>query len=246
MPWDFALILFMLGVVIPWRGARRFRQVLNRPALTSLERLSLYASTIAFQWVTTAVVAWRVWARRVPLVELGVGIPQGELTVTVTAGLVALLVTTQIFSLRRLAALPPARRGTLGSVAERLMPQNTIERLVFVGLAATAGLCEEFVYRGFVLAVLARAAGSSILVGVGASSLLFALAHFYQGPRGMVVTFFAGLLFAGVRVWTSSLAPAVIGHFAADLTAGMAARRMLRSTGGAAGNVGPGGAGILY
>ena len=31
MPWDFALILGVLAVLIPWRGAARVRELLRRP-----------------------------------------------------------------------------------------------------------------------------------------------------------------------------------------------------------------------
>ena len=58
MPWDFILILFVLGVLVPWRGAMRIKRLLAQPALTTSERLSLYASTIAFQWLIVAIVAW--------------------------------------------------------------------------------------------------------------------------------------------------------------------------------------------
>jgi len=56
MPWDFVAILFVLGVIVPWRGAVRIRELLRQPALSTVERIALYASTIAFQWLAVAVV----------------------------------------------------------------------------------------------------------------------------------------------------------------------------------------------
>jgi len=44
----------------------------------------------------------------------------------------------------------------------------------------------------------------------------------------MLTTFFVGLIFAGARLWTSSLVPAVIAHTCVDLIAGLAAARLLR------------------
>ena len=43
IPWDFALILVFLGVVVPWRGAARMKRLLSKPELTTSDRLSLYA-----------------------------------------------------------------------------------------------------------------------------------------------------------------------------------------------------------
>src|SRR5258708_13693078 len=62
MPWDIWLIFFALGVILPWRGRMRMKKLLAVPHVSSTERLALYASTIAFQWVAVAVVAWRAWA----------------------------------------------------------------------------------------------------------------------------------------------------------------------------------------
>jgi hypothetical protein len=57
MPWDFWLIFFALGLVLPWRGRARMKKLLAMPHVSSMERLVLYASTIAFQWLAVAVVS---------------------------------------------------------------------------------------------------------------------------------------------------------------------------------------------
>ncbi|HEX4546028.1 MAG TPA: hypothetical protein VH110_06670, partial [Candidatus Acidoferrum sp.] len=61
MPWDIWLIFFTLAVVLPWRGKARMKKLLAKPQVGTMERLVLYASTIAFQWLAAAVVAWRAW-----------------------------------------------------------------------------------------------------------------------------------------------------------------------------------------
>src|SRR5260370_38974969 len=59
MPWDIWLIFFVLGLILPWRGRMRMKKLLAMPQVSSTERLALYASTVALQWVAVAVVAWR-------------------------------------------------------------------------------------------------------------------------------------------------------------------------------------------
>src|SRR5712691_2187464 len=63
MSWDFIIIFLILGVLVPWRGSVRVRKLLAQPALSTTDRLSLYASTIAFQWLAAFIVAWRSFAR---------------------------------------------------------------------------------------------------------------------------------------------------------------------------------------
>jgi len=45
MPWDFIFIFLILGVFVPWRGSVRVRKLLAQPALSTTDRLSLYAPT---------------------------------------------------------------------------------------------------------------------------------------------------------------------------------------------------------
>src|SRR3974390_2326639 len=71
IPWDFALILLFLGTIIPWRGYVRMQRLLSKPDLTAGDRLTLYGSTIFFQWFIVALVVWRSAARGVGPEELG-------------------------------------------------------------------------------------------------------------------------------------------------------------------------------
>jgi len=226
MPWDFWLIFFVLGVLLPWRGRARMKKLLAMPQVTSMERLVLYASTIAFQWLAVAMVGWRVWVHGYTAAQLGLTLHNRGLLAT--AGLLgaAVIATLQWLNLRRVGRVPLKSRGALQAIAERILPQSTIELLPYLALAVTAGLCEEFLYRGFAMAVLARAGLSAWLV-VLTSSLLFGLAHSYQGRGGMVMTFLVGLLLGWSRLAYASLIPAILWHTAVDVVAGTAGPRYL-------------------
>ncbi|MBI1738937.1 MAG: CPBP family intramembrane metalloprotease [Acidobacteria bacterium] len=229
MPWDFVLILFVLGVIVPWRGSVRIRELLRQPALSTAERIAVYASTIAFQWLAVAVVLWRTTAHAIGVARLGVALPNLPLTALVTVALLVPLLANQVHALRRLARLPPEHQGFLGALARKLMPQNLAESLAFVALAATVAVCEELIYRGFVFTALYAASGGFLAAAVVGSAAMFSLAHLYQGRRGVFATFVVGLLLAAARAWTGSLAPCVIVHFFVDLVAGLAAPRLLRA-----------------
>jgi membrane protease YdiL (CAAX protease family) len=130
-------------------------------------------------------------------------------------------------NLRRVGRLPVEARGHLQAVAERLLPQNLLERLPFFALAATAGLCEEFLYRGFAMAALRRS-GLVAWEVVAVSSILFGMAHLYQGRGGLVGTMLIGVLFGTTRVAYHSLIPVVVWHGTLDAVAGIAGPRYLR------------------
>jgi membrane protease YdiL (CAAX protease family) len=226
MPWDFWLILFVLGVILPWRGRVRMKKLLAMPKVSVRERLTLYASTIAFQWFAVAVVAWRAWAHGFVASQLGLTIHERtRILVASTVGAVA-IASFQWLNLRRVGRVPVEARGPLQAIAERILPQSTAELLPYFALAITAGLCEEFLYRGFAMAVLLHV-GFQAWAVVLLSSLLFGLAHSYQGRGGIVMTLLIGIILGSSRIVFDSLVPAIFWHSAVDVVAGAAGPRYL-------------------
>jgi len=229
MPWDFAFILIFLTAAVPWLGRRRIRQLFAMPHTTKIDRLSLYASTIAFQCLAAGVILWRASAHGIRAARLGLAIPSPGITIAATIVLSTLILLNQIFSLRRIAASPTEIKGVLPQLALKVFPQDDVERLAFFALVSTVAVCEEIIYRGFVQLILQSWSGGSVMVGIVGSAAIFALAHLYQGPRGLLSTCVIGLLFSAIRAWTGSLLAPLVAHFVADLTAGFLAPRKLRA-----------------
>lgn len=227
MHWDFALILLFLGTAVPWLGRRRVRQLMQMPQTTKQDRLLLYASTIAFQWVAAGVILWRTGAHGISLASLGFQIPNRALVALVTVLLAVLILVNQLVSLRRISRGTGDQEGILPELARKVFPQDFGERVVFLAVVMTVSLCEELVYRGFAQYVFGNVWGIA-LAGVLASAALFALAHAYQGKKGIIATFIVGLLFSAARGWTGSLLPPILAHFLADFMAGMLAPSRLR------------------
>ena len=229
MSWDFALILLFFATAVPLLGRRRIRQLMRMEKTSRRDRLTLYASTIVFQWAATAAVLWRTSVHRIPPVRLGIALPTPRLTALVSILLVALVLANQIISLRRLAQNPAHVPGILPHLATKVFPQSSFERVCFSLLVFTVSICEEVIYRGFAQRVFQDASGDLVTVGIIGSALLFAIAHLYQGRRGLVSTLVVGVLFSLIRAWTGSLLAPSIAHFAADLTAGFLAPGRFRA-----------------
>jgi membrane protease YdiL (CAAX protease family) len=226
MPWDFWLILAALAVLVPLRGRKRMHELLSAEPFGRRERLWLYAATIAFQWTITVIVAWRALARGLSAADLGLSLPNRAALTTLALAGSLVFGALQWLNMRRMGRLPAEKRGILQPLAERILPTSVTETVSFLLLAATAGLCEEFLYRGFVIAVILRA-GLGGAVAVLASALLFGLAHTYQGRGGFASTLLLGLVFGAVRLAYISLLPPVCWHFAVDAVAGFAGARFL-------------------
>jgi membrane protease YdiL (CAAX protease family) len=226
MSWDFWLIFLVLGVLLPLRGRMRLKKLMEIPQIGTRERLSLYASTIAFQWVAAGVVAWRAWARGLTLDALGLVVHGGwRILIAAIVG-AATLGGLQWLNLRRMGRSPGKAREFMRVLANRILPQAPLELLVFFALAVTAGLCEEFLYRGFAMAALVRA-GLPVWGVVLLSSVFFGLAHLYQGRGGLVSTLVVGTVFGTARIAYDGLVPVMVWHFAVDAVAGVAGPKYL-------------------
>jgi membrane protease YdiL (CAAX protease family) len=188
--------------------------------------LSLYFSTIAFQWIAAAIAAWRAWAHGYTATQLGLAIPGRVRLFALTVCGAALIVALQWMNLRRMGRSTSPLRGPLQALAERILPQSTRELIPFLGLAVTAGICEEFLYRGFAMAAISRT-GLPVGVVIVLSSLLFGLAHLYQGRAGFLSTTILGLLFGASRALLGSLLPVIVWHVGVDVVAGIAGPRYL-------------------
>ncbi len=225
MHWDYIVIMAFLGLIVPWRGLSRLRALLHSE-VTSRDRAVLYASTIAFQWAISAIIAWRCFVGGLDRQDLGLEIAHWPKEVVAVAVVSALLVTNQIIGVRHLASKSVEKRGLIGRLAEKLLPRMRREKKLAVLLVFTVAICEEFIYRGFVegwFQSLTSSAAAAALI----SAAFFASAHVYQGRRGLLMTFLVGLMLSGVRIWTGSILPCILIHFAVDLSAGIASYRLL-------------------
>ncbi|MFZ1009476.1 MAG: CPBP family intramembrane glutamic endopeptidase [Candidatus Sulfotelmatobacter sp.] len=219
MPWDFWLIFIVLGVLLPLRGKMRLQKLLALPQIGRRERLSLYASTIAFQWTAVGIVAWRSWARGLTLDQMGL-VVHGYLRIFLAAIVgAATFGGFQWLNLRRMGRSPGKSNEFMRTLAERILPQSPSEMLPYLALAVTAGVCEEFLYRGFAMAALARA-GLAPWGVVLVSSAFFGLAHLYQGRGGLLSTLVVGAVFGTARIAYDGVIPVMIWHFVVDAVAG--------------------------
>jgi uncharacterized protein len=226
MPWDFWLIFLFLGVVVPWRGRLRLERLLAMPVTRTKQRLVLYGTTIGFQWILTGLVAWRSLVGGLTPPELGLARPTTLRLLLWSAAGAVLLGVFQWFNLRRVGRMNGPVPDFMRKLAARILPQSGLEFAPYCALAVTAGVCEEFLYRGFTMAALGRA-GVFIWVAVLLSSALFGLAHTYQGRSGVLGTALMGLVFGAARVGFASLLPVIVWHAAVDLVAGIAGPRYL-------------------
>ena len=98
-----------------------------------------------------------------------------------------------------------------------LLPSTPTERKWFAATAITAGICEELLYRGFLLHYLpATFPILDWLLAAILSGIIYGLSHAYQGFRGIFQTALTGFSFAIVYFLSGSLLPAMVFHILAE------------------------------
>lgn len=222
------LLTVLLVVVAPVAGLRAHDRLVRLSRDGHPEaRVATYRNTMAKEWAVLVVVlaVWFLAGRG--LVDLGFRLQVGTwawIGWAVAAGAVVGLVLQAVLVPRS----PSGREALRRQMADLrdLVPHDAREARLFAALSVTAGICEEIVFRGFLLAYFESLLG--LWPAVALSSLVFGLGHAYQGVRGIFKTAGVGLVMALLVVLTGGLWAAILVHAVIDLTSGSMARRVLQ------------------
>jgi CAAX protease family protein len=215
------LLFVILALLFPIRAGLFGYRKLRMAAAEDVPRVrhNLYRGVIVTQWslLALALVFW--FGQRRDLVTLGFRIP---LTWSFAAAIVMSVVAwfALLAQRKQLAGDPGGLARVRARLAhvERLLPRSVGERRWFDRVSITAGVCEEVLYRGFMLWYFEHWMGP--IAALFAASAVFGWSHIYQGLRGMATTGVAGLLLGGVYLATGSLIPGMALHAIVDIHSG--------------------------
>jgi membrane protease YdiL (CAAX protease family) len=99
-------------------------------------------------------------------------------------------------------------------------PQTGFELVVWVGLAATAGFCEELIFRGYLTRQFRAWTGSRVFAIV-LQSAAFGLIHGYYNYKTIVAIMVEGCLLGLLAHWRKSLRPGMVAHGLEDVLGGL-------------------------
>ena len=207
-----------------------FRRHVRRQELGE-HRLSYYRQLLLELWIpTVAVLGWML-AFGVSPRTIGLGwlrletvLLSRSLSLAVVALAVVLIVygVCDLLRLRRSSSYRASvneklRSAAVPSYVGAIMPATPSQRRLYGVVAVSAGVCEEILYRGFVVYVLATGVPALGIWGsVLVSSALFALGHLYQGPSGMIRTFVIGLILCLIYLSSGTLLLGMLIHTLID------------------------------
>ncbi len=223
-------ILLLLAVVFPIQGVRDFQVLARQTSEGDADaRVKFYKGYLKWLWpLTIGLLAWWLSSGN-GLKSIGL-IPVADGRQWIAIGVGVLVMLAQVIYLatvsRNADGLAEIRKqiGELSNLA----PQTRTERRLFDMVSITAGVCEEILYRGLLLATLVSLVGTWPAVAI--TSLIFGLGHAYQGISGIAKTGLVGLALALLTVFSGSLFTAIVLHAVVDLASGRIMGKALRMT----------------
>lgn len=175
-----------------------------------------YALTIAWEWALALYAWWGLHMRRTPIREIlgqrraGLQEWARDFGIALIFWIIAIVILAAIGIVLRMAHLMNAPKAVAA-----LAPQTVPQGLLWIALCCTAGVVEEFVFRGYLLqqfASLGRETRGKLWIGVVASSLLFGAAHGYEGIGAMIAIAAYGAMFCGLAIYRRSLRAGMMAH----------------------------------
>jgi uncharacterized protein len=217
--WFDHLMAILLGVILPVLTLAQSK--ISMPAAelwSSASKINFYKANSGFLWLLAMLVIVNFWwtGRALPLhLQLS-----GQVV-----GLLVFSILLYFFEIGLSQRDRHNARLNLIKVAP-FLPSKPKELWGYFLLAASAGICEEIMFRGFLLNYLLfffETPTYPIILSGG----IFAIVHIYQGMRAVFKIFVFSLLFALLFLWTQSLLIPILLHIVIDVISGLAAYRVL-------------------
>lgn len=155
-----------------------------------------------------------------PIEKLGFNWPKMDsLVIGLTAALVIIYLVDTYFSIKEFNREKSEESKTM----EILLPHTWKEYAHYSFLAISAGICEEVIYRGFLINYLRELlppGSTNIYFAILIPSIIFAISHLYQGWLNVLKIFTISILFGHIYVQSESLLIVIIIHVMVDLISG--------------------------
>ena len=219
---DWAVVAYF-ATLLPYLTVRSMRHLRRRVAEGDPDaRVDLFRKGIAEQWIHSAIVlvGW-LWLSR-PLDGLGLGWrtdPGALIAWSLSiAGVVFLVIQVWIAATRDSAREQLRQQlATSGDEIGSLLPSTRRELRWFSAISVTAGINEELVFRGFMMALFWSLGGPVLAIVL--STAVFTACHAYQ-PRHLHRVAGVGLVMALLYWVGGTIWPAMMLHAAIDLASG--------------------------
>lgn len=202
-------------LVEPFLRTNFYRNLKKQLNVDAKARLLFYRTQVLWEWSWVVVLVVIAFPIAEPLKWMGLTLPNTFGWIIMAALLIGIGLSVVLLR-RNPGAMENMRRSLEASAI--LLPSTPVERQWFAITAITAGICEELLYRGFLMHYLPSTfPGLDWLFAAILSGIIYGLSRAFQGMKGILQTALTGFSFAVVFVLGGSLLPAMVFHALAEL-----------------------------
>jgi len=189
----------------------------NLVGLGPYGRAGSYGMVMVFEWATVAFIWYGVSRRGLRIADLVGGRWSGPLAVLRDLGIAIVYLMGSLLILNLIGYVLKAAPN---QAIRNIFPHGPTEIVLYLMLAATAGFCEELIFRGYLQRQFSAWTRSAI-GGIVLQGIAFGAAHGYQGWKYMVIIAVFGTMFGLLAQWLRSLRPGMMAHFVQDGVGGL-------------------------
>ncbi|WP_455675486.1 CPBP family intramembrane glutamic endopeptidase [Pradoshia sp.] len=225
--WALIIFIIIYEPIIGYFGYQRFKNVVKEQTKA---RSNYYVHIMIGLWLPTISILLLVLFTKLSFNDIGIAIPSIHTdtlgtVLTYSVLLIGLLyISIMVYYLVGYQVSQKVRTKFIEAKDKELnvsysdiLPVTEKEKKIWNYVSLTAGITEEIIYRGFLLFAFSYLFPDlSIWAVIVLSSLLFGLAHTYQGAIGVIRTTIVGIIFSCLYIGMSSIIPLVIIHFLID------------------------------
>ncbi|SHF08162.1 hypothetical protein SAMN05444392_10794 [Seinonella peptonophila] len=206
-------ILFLYLLIIePWWGKKSYQKFIFQVKQTPTKRFALYIRWGAILWGITLyffMISY-LYQIKIDWWHSFDGFPLYLVIGSIVGSFVPILLAfiNEPFRKRMVLQL---------ELYQDFLPATTKDKWGWAFLSFSAGFCEELLFRVYLLYLFLDYWHIPIWLAILFSTIIFGMAHWYQGWRGVIVTSMLGFLLAVIFVWTKSIVVCMILHFLIDI-----------------------------
>ncbi|MEK4146027.1 MULTISPECIES: CPBP family intramembrane glutamic endopeptidase [Robertmurraya] len=234
MEFNYWLLILFAILYEPIIGYFAFKKFILDVRENQRVRLKFYQQTMLGLWIPTIFIVLLALFTELSFQDIGLSFP------TINTDSLGPFITYSVFVLAILyligllyysigyqlsekirAKLEEAKQKEWDNVGfSEILPITSKEKKRWNYVSLTAGITEEVIYRGFLIFAFSYLFPDfSIWFVLLLSSLLFGLAHTYQGVRGVLQTTMVGVFFSILYIGIGSILPLMLLHFLIDYVA---------------------------
>jgi membrane protease YdiL (CAAX protease family) len=223
------ILMMLIAIILPVFGypswGKLRRQILQgRSGL----RKKLYVLTLVMESFFSLLVLAVWWSQNRPLSTLGLSIPMNlRFIVVLTIALLAcLFYVRQWVQIVKLKGAFPELIKTQTQQYAGILPETPGERSLYALLSFVTGICEELLYRGFLIWYFRS--WTNIGIAILLPAFVFGIAHGYQGSGGIRKTMLWGTILGTLYLISGSLVGPILLHAVLNLSTGFIGSEILK------------------